>query len=158
MYADWVDACCVYYGAISLFVFVFFLMIRRPPRSTRTDTLFPYTTLFRSDRADRRQRDDAGADRRFGDRRHGLGRRYDDRVKDGSDRERIAHEDRVVAFRAGRYQRHGAIDPLHDSAEIFDSGGRQLDGKGVRGGKRCGERWVFGGRSVGTKKTTTKKT
>src|SRR3546814_1967832 len=30
-----------------LFYF-FFLMIRRPPRSTRTDTLFPYTTLFRS--------------------------------------------------------------------------------------------------------------
>src|SRR3546814_20869361 len=26
----------------------FVLMIRRPPRSTRTDTLFPYTTLFRS--------------------------------------------------------------------------------------------------------------
>src|SRR3546814_15416878 len=26
----------------------FFLMIRRPPRATRTDTLFPYTTLFRS--------------------------------------------------------------------------------------------------------------
>src|SRR3546814_4988776 len=29
---------------------VFFLMIRRPPRSTRTDTLFPYPTLFRSPR------------------------------------------------------------------------------------------------------------
>src|SRR3546814_19425041 len=28
----------------------FFLMRRRPPRSTRTDTLFPYTTLFRSSR------------------------------------------------------------------------------------------------------------
>src|SRR3546814_3683902 len=28
----------------------FFLMIRRPPRSTRTDTLFPYTTRFRSGR------------------------------------------------------------------------------------------------------------
>src|SRR3546814_15543307 len=27
----------------------FFFMIRRTPRSTRTDTLFPYTTLFRSD-------------------------------------------------------------------------------------------------------------
>src|SRR3546814_12896524 len=27
---------------------IFFLMIRRPPRSTRTGTLFPYTTLFRS--------------------------------------------------------------------------------------------------------------
>src|SRR3546814_9983482 len=31
-----------------LFAVFFFLMIRRPPRSTRTDTLFPYTTLFRS--------------------------------------------------------------------------------------------------------------
>src|SRR3546814_14672512 len=38
-----------------LLTFFFFLMIRRPPRSTRTDTLFPYTTLFRS-RAPRRQR------------------------------------------------------------------------------------------------------
>src|SRR3546814_1879446 len=33
-----------------LLLFFFFLMIRRPPRSTRTDTLFPYTTLFRSAR------------------------------------------------------------------------------------------------------------
>src|SRR3546814_2894826 len=32
----------------SILLYVFFLMIRRPPRSTRTDTLFPYTTLFRS--------------------------------------------------------------------------------------------------------------
>src|SRR3546814_3219798 len=31
-----------------IFHVLFFLMIRRPPRSTRTDTLFPYTTLFRS--------------------------------------------------------------------------------------------------------------
>src|SRR3546814_13456010 len=31
-----------------IFFFFFFLRIRRPPRSTRTDTLFPYTTLFRS--------------------------------------------------------------------------------------------------------------
>src|SRR3546814_17164872 len=31
----------------------FFLMIRRPPRATRTDTRFPYTTLFRSDLGDR---------------------------------------------------------------------------------------------------------
>src|SRR3546814_13112007 len=31
-------------------IVVFFLMIRRPPRSTRTATLFPYTTLFRSRR------------------------------------------------------------------------------------------------------------
>src|SRR3546814_4845610 len=33
---------------ILFFCLFFFLMIRRPPRSTRTDTLFPYTTLFRS--------------------------------------------------------------------------------------------------------------
>src|SRR3546814_5968759 len=34
--------------SLSSFFIFFFLMIRRPPRSTRTDTLFPYTTLFRS--------------------------------------------------------------------------------------------------------------
>src|SRR3546814_12740027 len=33
---------------VVLCIVFFFLMIRRPPRSTRTDTLFPYTTLFRS--------------------------------------------------------------------------------------------------------------
>src|SRR3546814_7319407 len=33
-----------------MFLVFFFLMIRRPPISTRTDTLFPYTTLFRSPR------------------------------------------------------------------------------------------------------------
>src|SRR3546814_9891417 len=32
---------------------IFFIMIRRPPRSTRTDTLFPYTALFRSTGGDR---------------------------------------------------------------------------------------------------------
>src|SRR3546814_15098034 len=43
----------------------FFLMIRRPPRSTRTDTLFPYTTLFRSeDRDQPEDDDDAEADDR----------------------------------------------------------------------------------------------
>src|SRR3546814_1176361 len=35
---------CLYF----FFFFFFFLILRRPPRSTRTDTLFPYTTLFRS--------------------------------------------------------------------------------------------------------------
>src|SRR3546814_13210687 len=43
----------VFYFFFSVFlsllsILFFFLMIRRPPRSTRTDTLFPYTTLFRS--------------------------------------------------------------------------------------------------------------
>src|SRR3546814_20189745 len=43
----------VFYCLLTSFFLFFFLMIRRPPRSTRTDTLFPYTTLFRSHR-DRR--------------------------------------------------------------------------------------------------------
>src|SRR3546814_12842696 len=46
----------------------FFLMIRRPPRSTRTDTLFPYTTLFRSTGAPRGFALFAG----FPAQRHGL--------------------------------------------------------------------------------------
>src|SRR3546814_10140046 len=36
--------------SLNVLPLIFFLMIRRPPRSTRTDTLFPYTTLFRSTR------------------------------------------------------------------------------------------------------------
>src|SRR3546814_4492167 len=46
--------CCLFVQVnVSIFTIVLFflLMIRRPPRSTRTDTLFPYTTLFRSRRA-----------------------------------------------------------------------------------------------------------
>src|SRR3546814_7100943 len=49
------------------------LSIRRPPRSTRTDTLFSYTTLFRSYLRERRSRGDAGAAPR--DRRHDRQRR-----------------------------------------------------------------------------------
>src|SRR3546814_13485891 len=40
-----------------IIVLIFFLRIRRPPRSTRTDTLFPYTTLFRSGAAARHSGD-----------------------------------------------------------------------------------------------------
>src|SRR3546814_9130822 len=38
----------LFLSKVCSFCLCFFLMIRRPPRSTRTDTLFPYTTLFRS--------------------------------------------------------------------------------------------------------------
>src|SRR3546814_13886035 len=48
----WVmDVVCRYVECVFCMFGVFFLMIRRPPRSTRTDTLFPYTTLFRSSHA-----------------------------------------------------------------------------------------------------------
>src|SRR3546814_6013686 len=50
-------------------------MIRRPPRSTRTDTLFPYTTLFRSDK-----RPDAG-DRQTG---RGAGRSAPGSAREGA--------------------------------------------------------------------------
>src|SRR3546814_8715745 len=43
---------------------IFFLMILRPPRSTRTDTLFPYTTLFRSDLCRHPRRQEARGQRR----------------------------------------------------------------------------------------------
>src|SRR3546814_14992778 len=44
--------------SISCLYCLFFLMLRRPPRSTRTDTLFPYTTLFRSLRGALEEGDD----------------------------------------------------------------------------------------------------
>src|SRR3546814_11960799 len=56
------------------FVVFFFLMIRLPPRSTRTAPLFPYTTLFRSDLADRPRETQAGAHRAY--RRLAAGYRY----------------------------------------------------------------------------------
>src|SRR3546814_4099108 len=40
--------CLICVQSYFIFFVCFFLRIRRPPRSTRTDTLFPYTTLFRS--------------------------------------------------------------------------------------------------------------
>src|SRR3546814_15381473 len=60
------------YSSMYLFYycFVFFLMLRRPPRSTRTDTLFPYTTLFRSARRRRGHHDRAAA--APGDLRHDV--------------------------------------------------------------------------------------
>src|SRR3546814_19922953 len=49
-----------------LYVNVFFLMVRRPPRSTRTDSLFPYTTLFRSGNHRHRHRGGREADQPMG--------------------------------------------------------------------------------------------
>src|SRR3546814_18942847 len=79
----------------STVVHFFFLMIRRPPRSTRTDTLFPYTTLFRSARCGDRPRDRllarhdrpcCGPDRRLADRRSGMGGQALDLPDAGFDR------------------------------------------------------------------------
>src|SRR3546814_2118528 len=66
----------MYIHGVCVFL-LFFLMIRRPPRSTRTDTLVPYPTLFRSALAQHEHRADTvadlgvgpGHDAGFGDRR-----------------------------------------------------------------------------------------
>src|SRR3546814_6856336 len=71
--------CCCPFFHIRTFwccIFFVFLMIRRPPRSTRTDTRFPYTTRFRSGERDRAAEQHAeqrrlmarGAPRKAGDR------------------------------------------------------------------------------------------
>src|SRR3546814_6706504 len=58
---------------VCLYLLIFFcLMIRRPPRSTRTDTLFPYTTLFRSDRPEHDRRQHAGDDQALVQRAHDI--------------------------------------------------------------------------------------
>src|SRR3546814_11117847 len=78
--------CCCCYSCF------FFLMIRRPPRSTRTDTLFPYTTLFRSRRD---KPDDAG---------NGAGAR---RVRDSRERGRARdHRDGFGTDDASRSEEH----------------------------------------------------
>src|SRR3546814_13236413 len=75
-------------------------MIRRPPRATRTDTLFPYTTLFRSDRGVRRAR---GAPRPARPRRR---RHHALPAPPRAPRARLrAHPDR---WRHRRLRRHGA--------------------------------------------------
>src|SRR3546814_9951522 len=81
-------------------------MIRQPPRSTRTDTLFPYTTLFRSCRhqvADRPDTEYAGRTRRRG----GAGRRR--AAGDAGRPDHLRHPDATHApkpFRHGRSEEH----------------------------------------------------
>src|SRR3546814_4530249 len=78
-------------------------MIRRPPRSTRTDTLFPYTTLFRSDREEQH----ACTERPFAepwqiDERHfGCA----DHVRQQQDGDECRHHQIVMAER-GRSEEH----------------------------------------------------
>src|SRR3546814_15406444 len=66
--------CSTYSCTLSFVDNLFFLMIRRPPRSTRTDTRFPYTTLFRSAALARDHlRADEGLERAGDGRGQGLG-------------------------------------------------------------------------------------
>src|SRR3546814_8053771 len=84
-------------------VLVFFLMIRRPPISTRTDTLFPYTTLFRSLFNPLRRRVQEWVDRRFNRARYDAQRvmeRFAGSLQGGLD------PDAVVGGWVGRSEEH----------------------------------------------------
>src|SRR3546814_17993795 len=74
-------------------------MIRRPPRSTRTATLFPYTTLFRSDSEAVRARGGADACRKAGGGERPGG---DDREALGGQRADLLAHDRAVGMRGER--------------------------------------------------------
>src|SRR3546814_12307556 len=124
-------------------------MIRRPPRSTRTDTLFPYTTLFRSLQAGARcpgggafRDDSAGAQRR-----HSCA----DAVR-ASDRplslHRIPFGQGQGARRCAGRNRGGAGD-----ADLL----RKRDRKSVVSGKSVSVRVALGGRLIIKKKTTINK-
>src|SRR3546814_8790392 len=97
---------------ISNVVLVFFLMIRRPPRSTRTDTLFPYTTLFRS------HADAAVAPRLPGDPAN--------------------HRVRIDAVVAERH--NGAIRPGEFSARVRNHTNVAMRGAGAGIGRRAHQR------------------
>src|SRR3546814_11249800 len=98
-------------------------MIRRPPRSTRTDTLFPYTTLFRSEL---RQREDAIGEGCGHD--PGLGgnpplERNQKRIQD----ERLHGQER------GDDQPLGVVDVLESTESELER--RSLERQGQQGGR-----------------------
>src|SRR3546814_12217498 len=115
----------------SLYLFFFFLRIRRPPRSTRTDTLCPYTTLFRSRQRPRPAlaRATAGAGR--GGARRGLSRL-------------AVGGDAATDHRAAR-------DPLFHQIHPALADGRRPGRRGRRRGDgRLGGAWLLrDGKSVG---------
>src|SRR3546814_12896596 len=110
-------------------------MLRRPPRSTRTDTLFPYTTLFRS--LSRRGGRSAGRDRRCRarrDRRRSRRRRDEPRDRRGGGR---------------RYSRdRPRLDAIARCGRPTDSAVARADRKSVGSGKRVSVRVDLGGRCI----------
>src|SRR3546814_14857202 len=105
----------------------FFLMLRRPPRSTRTDTLFPYTTLFRShrDRTDPEYgRGEGAADRECG--------------AVAAVTQRAGAERRDLARAHGRCRRGGADGPRRAWAGVPSEQGAGTQ-EGVRGADGGGE-------------------
>src|SRR3546814_20327302 len=97
-------------------------MIRRPPRSTRTDTLFPYTTLFRS----------SVGRRIFRQRPFAVDR---DQPPAGQDRPRPANRILLLLFGFDAETRE-LLEPAHLAATTRDA--QQLRSEERRVGKECG--------------------
>src|SRR3546814_2358961 len=107
-------------------------MTRRPPRSTRTDTLFPYTTLFRSPAGEDRQSREEDARRlhpqgrlRHHRRRPPLPRTADPRRGPAALRARRAAEVRGAEERAGA-QEAGGMGGVARKALTIQAGPRRL--------------------------------
>src|SRR3546814_20831181 len=112
---------CVWILIISLLFL--FLMIRRPPRSTRTDTLFPYTTLFRSPGG-------YGARPARCDRLHHP--RTADKPKQFSQRPDAAGMDGKPGADRPRRHRHPRADPPHPRRGGAERGDRARSGRPLR--------------------------
>src|SRR3546814_21057202 len=103
-------------------------MKRRPPRSTRTDTLFPYTTLFRSDRDPRDEIVDQLVGAR-GAHQPAAGGKIGDLAQAQQAPARERQSDRLVARRAARWRQAEAR---------ITRGRRSEEGRGGKGRVRTG--------------------
>src|SRR3546814_13996366 len=132
---------CYLIVSLFIFLFFFFLMIRQPPRSTRTDTLFPYTTLFRSARC--RSIALIKSDQR------------ELRVSAGPPGERRRYQHPIILQRVGLLVRvpYDADDPPGErTASIEWTRQVHRDRKSVVSGKSVSVRVDLGGRSIIKKK------
>src|SRR3546814_20885516 len=95
-------------------------MIRRPPRSTRTDTLFPYTTLFRSAQGAAAVLDAVGADKLSGKLSAAAANigSFQQAIADQS----TANKDRLNAETAAISAAQEANEKLHDSVQKQEIG------------------------------------
>src|SRR3546814_13177087 len=113
-------------------------MIRRPPRFTRTDTLFPYTTLFRSPGERRLQAEGGGeavVDRRqAGQRVRDVVRDGGAAVVDGNAGQRRAEQQVAARVQVLRLL-HRGLQRAGDKGECLP-GGQRVDGAGVAVGDR----------------------
>src|SRR3546814_17042136 len=113
-------------------------MIRRPPRSTRTDTLFPYTTLFRSRRGDRGIVGRGGLVRLLHRARELFGGEV------GGEAGLRDEEGALRQLDVAGWRGHDDIVAL-DQLDLAEQGGAVTSGDVVDGPKRRGEHLRIGG-------------